>query len=708
MIKQDNDISHFVNGCNTPYYELVIQSIRNFLENIDEINKSQGGALVFFQKLQDNEYDLSMQVYPFKSNIFLLDEGKCPLEKKQVEEIFKLINIPKPYQDFWHQKQFKNHNCSDEHCEAKVPDENIITYDSDSIHYHTHDPNSDKVQQHTTDWNAFFEKFMKGHIHKNTYEQLLFESGCKGVSFVPIPVLSTPSILLVLNNKYLTNKHGLFKSIYFRSRDTVNSYLYSRLMDSITPLLGVYAKDKNGERRLVEAFVEEICNIILPISYNINKETEILYYPHWPENGFESEYKLPLLGGEYTVTFKLTSFYYVDVENPDNSEWTWLHQSKSYESIKTQSTLLLCKIFNLLYNNLKLIRNAKERAYEELSKAIGGIDIEGLKSKINEIDDRFVKIKSDFGASSPMNKLTIEDNKVHLVVDGIEIISPIECRGSNQVSGFIYLQHILQCASQTGNVFEISQEQLYKEVDVVKTLKPDMQITRKKETAQNVLDDNLEVIYNNFIEFSTSFGSKIKEVISSNTISRDKVFNDSFYFNASFFTYLTGSKTGILTRMPKSFGVGERIKEDEDEEDIHESIDAKSSKRHLLTKSVREIAAVLKIYNEKDEEGTTKAIAKVNKTSFTSEITKSRKILSLDASGIDFKSSMRECFKAMIELLKHNMEIATAERLHALEKLLQNLEVAGLIKSHVSEAVLSRGKYTYNQQNKKPFIKWET
>jgi len=495
MKEKKSDILLYTDGVGTPYYEPVIKSIRDFLKNIEDIDGSEGGAIIFFQKKNTDEQDLMMQVFPFKESSFTKNEDKHPLKVEDRNEILKKINIKKAYQRFWHFEQFKKHNCSDEHCYSPVPLENILTYDTKKIKYHTTDLSTKKKTQKHSTWAEFNSDFKKGLIEKNTYEQLLFESGCKGVSFIPIPVLSTPSILLVLNHRDLDdNKKGTLRSLYFRSRDTVDSYLYSRLLDSLIPYLETYGEEWK-EEQLVEAFVNEICNIILPISYKINNGNEIFYYNDWPKENFESKYNLPLLDGKYNVEFNLTSFHYVDLEKPTNKNWDWIHKSNIYKSNCYQSSLLICKLFKLLHNNWKLIKSAEERAYIKISQTINHIDIKGLKETVENVEKEFEEInkkKESLGIYAPTNLLSIDKDKIFLTIDGEELISPSDF-GKNTVaqqSGFIYLKHILAESKTHGNKIKFSYLDLYSEVTVPKKGKVDFDISDKKLDASKTISEN--------------------------------------------------------------------------------------------------------------------------------------------------------------------------------------------------------------------------
>lgn len=620
-----------------------------------------------------------MQVFPFKKNILILNESECDLTKSQRFDILKKINTPKPYKLFWHFNQFLKNNGTDEHYYSTVPTENRISYNTKLIKYHSIDSITKSLRQKETSWDVFYKELQKGLIEKNTYEQLLFETDCKKVSFIPIPVLSTPSIILVLNNKYLdTNKKALLKSLYFRSRDTVDSYLYARLLDSLIFHLEVSGERWN-EEQLVEAFVKEICNIILPISYRINEDNVKEYYMNWPSNGFKSEYILPLLDGRYRVIFNLTSFHYVDLDNIGNSEWAWIHSSKIYESNCNQSSLLLCKLFKLLHSNWKLTRSAEERAYAKIAQTISHIDIKGLKKNVENLEKDFEEIrkhKNELEITTPANCLLIENEKIHLIIDGEDLIIPSDCTGVNQQSGFIYLNYILKRSRESDYKIRIKYDDLYNNVDVPKkeNLNPDF-LTEKNNTLKRLQADGNE-IRETLVSFYDSHKDEIYHCLNNNCISKNKSFNESFYHNAKVLIEYNNNK-------------------------VYKYINFKGDNTPLI-----ELGKLIKLYIRKDRLNTLSQIKEKDVNNYFENIRSSKYIIEKDNYGINQKNFIREGFKAMIKLLRNNQKKSTGKKQEAFKRLLLNLEVAGLIKTDKDEPS-SQITYKYNQRNIHPFIDWD-
>lgn len=676
-----NNISRFLDGEGTPYYEPVIKSIRDLLPSIDELVQSKGGAIIFFEKVSEDG-DLMMQVFPFRKNTCILEENGTGILLEEKEALFKEINQPKPYKDFWHCAQFKKHHDSDEHCSTRVPPENILTYTSRTVTVPLKDPVTGKIGSRTMSWSEFCTGVACAEIDKNTYEQVLLESGCKGVSFVPIPVLSTPSILLVLNKKYFeSSKNDLLKSLYFRSRDTVDSYLYSRLLDSLSSHLQVLGEQWD-EKQLVEAFVKEICNIILPISYQINDGPVVDYYPSWPANGFKSTYRLHLLDGAYNVVFNLTSFHYVDLDrsHSESTDWDWIHESQIYKSNCHQSSLLICKLFQMMHTNWTLIRSAEKRAYDRVALAMSSIDINGLKLLVENIDQKFQELnkrKEELTGFAPTDQLSIIDGQISLIVDGEQLLAPVDFDPKNvgQKSGFIYLHYILSQSKLNNNKCRVSCEDLYKNVLVPKIGKVDPDIAQKKTAALSAIKEGATAILKDILEFYKRHKVEIINCTRDNTISDKPAFNKDFYFVSKLLAEFSNNQLHTFVKLSSKFEVA------------------------------NELRALLKIYQKLEPEITAAQLKSQNIGAHFTEIKAAKLILRKNDEGGNPQQFVRECFQAMVKKLRGTQKHLNGSKHAAMEHLLINLENSGLINPGKNEP-LSQTSYTYDQNNKDSFINW--
>jgi hypothetical protein len=681
-----NNIERYLDGKGTSYYAPVIKSIRDLLHSIDELNKSEGGAIIFFEQLT-MDGDLMMQVFPFKKNTCIFKDGGVNISLEAKEKLFSRINEPKPYNQFWHYNQFKTHNNSDEHCSTRVPKNNIVSYDKEGIIIKAEDPSSGEFADKKLSWTEFCEDVHHARIDKNTYEQILLESDCKGVSFVPIPVLSTPSILLVLNNKHLdNNKIGLFKSLYFRSRDTVDTYVYSRLLDS----LGAQLK-QNGEvweeDELMDAFIQEICKIMLPVSYQINDGPVINYYPYWPTKGFESTYVIPLLDGRCRVTFNLTSFHYVDLDNPgvDCTDWKWIHLSDIYKSNAEQSILLICKLFDMIHSNWELLqaveKRATKKAYDKILQTLGGLDIKGLLDTVANIHGKIQEVyeqKEKLDDIGPVNQLTAENDRISLVIDGEHLISPGDI-GDNvgQKSGFIYLQYVLQQATRNSNNFKTSPESLFESVRVPKKVKVDPNIAARKAEAQEILDENIKGLITAIANFYSKNKFNIDLCREKGGVSQIPKFNDGFYFTAKLL--MEYNKNRLFKYVDQQFT----------NFDIY-----------------KELQELIKIYQKSDQAHFSEMLAVTDVSVYFDGIKKAKPILAKDNTGGNISGHVRECFRAAIKKLRKRKSSLSGSALKAMEHFLANLEESGLINLAKDEPK-SQVSYHYNQNNKKAFINWQ-
>lgn len=665
----------YKDGKGTPYYEPVIKSIRDFLESVDEISKSEGGAIIFFQKKEDDVEDLMMKVYPFKESSFFPKDTDSHSYNEGKLEILRRINDEKPYREFWHFSQFLNCNSSDEHCHSSVPDHNRIRYHSEGIEYFTISSSGDRIFK-SVPWDIFFDDLRNNLIEKHTYEQLLFESGCKGVSFIPIPVLSTPSILLVLNRKDVDGSiKNALRSLYFRSRDTVDSYLYSRLLDSLIPLISLHGEGWS-EIQLVEAFVKEICHIILPISYSINGNEDVFYYRNWPNNGFESHYTLPLLDGKYSINFRLTSFHYVDLENSTN-EWTWIHSSKIYSSNLNQSSLLICKLFKLLHSNWQLIRTVEERAYTALASSIDRMNLGSMRKSLNQLEFEIEQIKTkrdSFGPVSPPVFYLASEKELLITISGQDIITSADVRGKQQWSGFQYLNFILRNAVSNQDSFSIGFNRLYDEVQVVNVARSIVDFKAEKEESEERLNFEIEDILKMIEYFYRTNKDTISRFIRQKNIPDSKFYNRDFYFIAKLVrqTYmrkiikykLNGNNVNLFY-------------------DVKSFVDA-SLDRYPEIKSFVDLADVKMYFIHSSW---------------------AKDVLGRDGNGVNRKDFVRGCFKAMIKLLRNKAKTSIGDKKSAFDRFILNLESSGLI-SATKDEPNNQGTYSYNQLHSDHHIEW--
>lgn len=665
----------YADGTNT-IYEPVIESLRSFLESNPIIGKSRGGAIIFFTKKENG--NLKVRVFPLKKDSALFEEAKDALAAWQIDKILEQINTEKHYHLFSHHESFKQDNMSMNHFTTRVPDTSVVNYDKEYVEY-----NGQKFT-----WKEFYKEFESGKVDKNTYEQLLFEPGCNEISYIPLPVLSTPFILLVLNNTddVKANLHELLRVLYFRSRDTVSKYLYSRLIDN---LLAFLSRDgyEVSEEELVKKFVLELCNILLPASYSINDGKEEVYYDDWPTGDKAPEYALNLLDGNqdaarsYRIVFKLTSFVYTDLIDVESEKWTKFHESVLFKANIKQSSILIAKLFNLLFQYWYSLKMAEDAARKKVAETLAKVNISGMMNGLiesaqkvkKELND--VEIEINRSGSGPMNQLTIvpstEEDKfdeVTLVVSGTKLIEPRDIGGKNQVTGFKYLRYILEAAKKTDYKCSIVVYELLDDSYGLRISHPDTIIRTKMQKSDfKIRSADLIEAVRSFVDISIEI---IDDCLRKKNRSANNRFNEGFYHYAAIHNKLK-SIPGYLAK------------------------NAMNGRLDILSK------LYVKLDEERGSEETKKGIDKAT------AILDKEKILRGGKGGNNPEDSiahLRTCFRAMLEKIRE--EGKRPEKEKAANLLLKNLSEAGLFKENKSEPK-NRNVYTYNQKNIQPFIDWE-
>lgn len=420
-------LAQLVDGRNTEF-EPMVNSIRAFLGELDALKHSVGGAIIFFKKKEGADGNLMMQVFPFKKNLPIFEDELVNDVLKI--ELFEKINQEKPYNEFWHYNQFKeSYNRGNGSLEFKISND-ILEYSNFTC---------------VEDWEQFVKDVSKDVINKSKYEQILFASGCEKITLFHIPVFSTPSILLAIDAppKLIGNYESFCRSLYFRLRDPIANYLYSRLIDSVTILNNT--SNFLSEQKLVEAFVKRLCDVLLPISYQINDEEEVLYYSEWPKLDAEnqSSYRIDLLGTKYNVVFKFTSFFYL---NFDEGEYSYIHQTKIYESNLIHSSNLIQNLFLLIHGQWELMSDIQAKIFEGLKVQLDNINRNQISTTIESLvnlQEIFKNISLDTILSGS-NFLKIEDTTVTLSIKGKEIIQKSYKEKSNILYGFRILKYLIE------------------------------------------------------------------------------------------------------------------------------------------------------------------------------------------------------------------------------------------------------------------------
>ncbi len=670
----------YIDGLDTNFEE-VIQSLRSFLCSIDTIRKSEGGALLFFTDKVNSE--LLVKVFPLRKNTEIFNQ-KFTGGEQTAMKFFEKLNSNQPYNEMWHSKNFFLNNAGDHHFEYDVPTENVINYDHENI----------KFSGRTTTWNNFIKQAVEGQLDKSTYEQILFKSGCKKVAIIPLPILSTPGILLAIDYDCISgNRDRMLRLIYTRSRDAISKFLYYRLIDSLT----LHLEENNEvmeEAEFVQLFVDELCKILLPYSFNINHGSEINYYEGWPIKGFDPVvYELPLLKGRYIISFRLTSFSYIDLEHQETSSMPFIHTSEMFKANSKQSSRLVCRLFNLLHKNWELRKTAEVRAYNAVSASLSHLNLESLDNAVQQFKKVFDQTIDDLKQKStfiPPNKLIVENDEVSLTINNQEIISKETCRGNkNQIDGFRILLFLLKNQSKTDATGGYTPQLIFescgfkiKEIHETKSTnsKNLIKINEAKSDLTNTSVEILETIKS----FTTTYSNQLQ----SNYWVKNKDFNNAFFISLVLMDIFINRKLKDFIKNFSSFQneITEQFKKLIELKSVYFSID-----KNELDNGLKQAKITTKDY----ENGVHRCL---------------RSLTELDPNDAK-QRKVRVCIKSMITKLYTQSQNAqnenNSDKLTAINFLLENMIESGLINKDKKEPA-SQIKYEYNQQKASSYyISWQ-
>jgi hypothetical protein len=257
---------------------------------------------------------------------------------------------------------------------------------------------------------AITDKILKNKLVSeeeiNELDFFFYKSGCKGLIKIPLPFLSTPTILLVVNDLFETNieRAKFIREVLLNTREVIYNYIYNLLINNLQTSLD--SEELNSTQGLLYRYVEEVCKVLLPIKFEIafgDKKYDPAKHNDYVinlwqvcENTCSSELNLELTtdGGTInTVKFFLTSFHFPVIHKHDN--WhiassigsekkntnfdltnevdfpsVWFNEISGYDVYKEQTKTMLESIFNLIYKQWKKNIEAKDHATKSATSRI--------------------------------------------------------------------------------------------------------------------------------------------------------------------------------------------------------------------------------------------------------------------------------------------------------------------------------------------------
>jgi len=348
----EDHIDFYINGNDD--YNNIISHLRTHINQVFEANnlRPPGGIIAINSNFMKGQ-DLYMKIYPLDPS--LVFENIPP---KHLNKCIQLINEDRPYKSYLH---FRN----------------INTFNKLNSIEHFHIPFADKevIGINELDWDKLIEEIEDNPEDKSKLNMLdlsYFHSNARSFIAIPLPILSTPTILLITENNIPKESLALIiRTITFRTKDSVLFFVYNRLIKSLTSIIHEADANITNENQLIELYCQELNKVILPIKYIIN-DTISNFITEWPFNFHENNYcidsEIQLSLNTHKIRFILTSFHF-----PINNycqQTQWIHESESYKTGKVQTKLMLENIYNLIYEQFKNLKEIHTQTQKSAMAAI--------------------------------------------------------------------------------------------------------------------------------------------------------------------------------------------------------------------------------------------------------------------------------------------------------------------------------------------------
>ncbi|MBX3253672.1 MAG: hypothetical protein KF862_05980 [Chitinophagaceae bacterium] len=641
-------------------YSNVINTLKQILDSIPKVRKAEQGALIFLTGTDEKDGEMSIKMVPLYRNRSIEESD---LTREQKDYIFNKLCDTRYYSELWHSSCFVADHEKIDHLFTRVPSENVIQYDGAGIMY---DGNEKKT------WQDFYQSLHRGEVNRNTFDQLMFRSNCAEVSYIPLPVLSTPFVIVVLNSEILkTERDPLLISIYFRTRDIVSKYLYTKILKEMTLFVDRKAASAS-EEELVMKFVKVLCSVFLPVSYNVNKGQEVCYFPQWPHNDNIPVYTLKLLDGKYLIEFRLTSFRFADFVHSETDSCPMFHESGLFGATVEQSSALICKLFDLIYFGWSLQVSAEKNAYERILKSVDPVFVDNLVENMQKLqnkirDNRQVLQKLNKGAT---NTIVFGTAKVSIILDGEAVFEVPYNPNSPIVQGLLYLEYILKGSAKSRYRFTVHAHELVKLTDREEKNSHVMTELKKEQSFQ----EDAELVAC-LVSFYRSNRPYIDNAVEEGVPNHTKSFNEGLYPMFYLAVCLTHS--------------------------------AAKKKIENGRTAISQIIRLLKIYEAQDT-GFHEKFNNAKESEVVREILGEKQSARMNESISRERDFVKYRFKALFKKLitSRDMHEEGSSKREKLSLLIHNLEISGLKKPNSAE-VLHQTSYFYNQSTYEYNIPWD-
>ncbi len=383
-----------------------------------------GGAIGYYRYNSGPELldsPRGMRIYP------LMDDpisGLFPNDSDLAAKIWKAITDKRSYDRLGHFQLFAEKHDSDEHLELQIPESERINYGTEYFRINQIQYSVNEIREMLKGDFSESLKMKLGHdcnevrnnFHK-AIDHLFFQEGMTDLQVIPIPVLSTPSILLFLDSRNFTSsleKDGKVSPYFIaeliaEASETVHFFLYNRLMQEFTKP-NKDLTEIRFEAELFSEFAKSLFEILLPIKYKIDDQPERSYFEWYPlddqkkhnqeilefcyidhsENERCSE---PCIG-RHKLTLWLPDFCVPEHSSSRKKpSIEWIQNQASYKIRLDRAHITLNNIYRLLYKNWDASQNALQKHRETVASQVNPIldhlttiDVQSLSAILNDVE----------------------------------------------------------------------------------------------------------------------------------------------------------------------------------------------------------------------------------------------------------------------------------------------------------------------------------
>lgn len=323
------------------------------------------GIIIFCRYNPEEEYTESNKVKVFPINPDIINRH-FPVNDEIRRNFLEAINRDRKSNELYFIKQFRTgSDCLKITIEDK---EELLQHSKDFINRNS--------------WgDSYISITNSGEL--NILDQLFFKSNQPEFDVIPIPVLTSPAILLVIPYNFLDENKK--KEVYKTISESIHTYLFNKLINEINTDITI--SGINNKFSLIKSYLKVISEVIIPINYSFaNEETRCFdWYGNYDTlRGYQ--FKLNL-GGE-DISFMLPNFHWVDGNLISDHKYYNVKENQFKETIES--------IYKLIYKNWEAVRDVEMRALAAYKKtiteaAINPTIIKGVIEQMQSVHDTLEK-----------------------------------------------------------------------------------------------------------------------------------------------------------------------------------------------------------------------------------------------------------------------------------------------------------------------------